>query len=151
MVDGDEELDQDEAATSVAPETASASRDVSEMPTGPKEDSPSKPGTPKPHPLSMSFTPVPDADDALDDSLKPHEGALDVAVAVESLAGMGDMGNIGDMGDMGDITLDMTGVGPDGEPFEGGGLGQLQADDALLGAGALMDSNLEDPFAPPPA
>lgn len=148
VVDGDEELDQDEAATSVAPETASASRDVSEMPTGPKDDLPSKPGTPKPHPLSMSFTPGPDADDALDDSLKPREGALDAAVGAEGLGGIADMGN---MGDMGDITLDMTGVGPDGEPFEGGGLGQLQADDALLGAGTLMDGNMEDPFAPPPS
>lgn len=142
VVDVDEEMDQDEAATSVAPETASASRDVSEMPTGPKDDLPSKPGTPKPHPLSMSFTPGPDVDDALDDSLKPREGALDAAVGADA---------IGDMGDMGDITLDMTGVGPDGEAFEGAALAQLQADDALLGAGALMDSNMEDPFAPPPS
>lgn len=140
VVDVDEEMDQDEAATSVAPETASASRDVSEMPTGLKDDSPSKPGSPKPHPLSMSFTPGPDVDDALDDSLKPREGALDAAVGADG---------IGSMGDMGDITLDMTGVGPDGEPFEGESLSQLQADDAILGARALMDSNMEDPFAPP--
>ncbi|TFY59245.1 hypothetical protein EVJ58_g5898 [Rhodofomes roseus] len=137
VVDGDEDIDQDEANTSVAPETAAASRDVSEMPMGLKDDSPSKPGTPKPHPLSMSFTPGLDTDDALDESLKPREGELDAAVGADG------------MGDMGGITLDMTGVGPDGEPFEGASLSQLQSDDALLGAGSLMDSNLEDPFAPP--
>ncbi|KAH9834991.1 uncharacterized protein C8Q71DRAFT_710863 [Rhodofomes roseus] len=137
VVDGDEDIDQDEVNTSVAPETAAASRDVSEMPMGLKDDSPSKPGTPKPHPLSMSFTPGLDTDDALDESLKPREGELDAAVGADG------------MGDMGGITLDMTGVGPDGEPFEGASLSQLQSDDALLGAGSLMDSNLEDPFAPP--
>ncbi|KZT63611.1 hypothetical protein DAEQUDRAFT_733618 [Daedalea quercina L-15889] len=138
VVDGDEELDQDEANTSVAPETASASRDVSEMPIGTKDDSPSKPGTPKPHPLSMSFTPgMGTDDDALDESLKPREGELDAAVGADGI------------GDMGGITLDMSGVGPDGEPFEGANLDQLQPDDALLGASSLIDATMEDPFAPP--
>ncbi|KAH9921808.1 uncharacterized protein B0H18DRAFT_1121264 [Fomitopsis serialis] len=137
VVDGDEEIDQDEANTSIAPETAAASRDVSEMPIGPKDDALSKPGTPKPHPLSMSFMPEPDVDDALDDLLKPREGELDAAVGADG------------MGDMGGMTLDMSGVGPDGEPFEGATLSQLQSDDALLGAGGLMDSSMDDPFAPP--
>lgn len=124
-------MEQDDEIKSVAPDsaTAPASREVSE-PLQPREES--KPATPKPHPLSVSFqppspSPAPhDQDDGLDDSLKPPEGNLD-----------------------GDLSLDMTGMGPDGEAFENAGdMSQLQSGDALLGGGPLLDETMEeDPFA----
>ena len=130
-------MDQDEGNASVAPDstTAPASREVSE-PAQPREES--KPATPKPHPLSVSFQPSPSPspqDDGLDDALKPSEG-LDGAMA--GLEGM-----------EADLALDMATMGPDGEPFEGAGdLSQLQATDALLGGGSLLDQSMEDdPFA----
>lgn len=132
-VDGDDEMDQDEVVTSVAPTPAPASREVSE-PLAPREES--KPATPKPHPLSVSFqppspTPAPE-DDGLDESLKPSEGTL--------VAGVDDMNP--------ELDIDMAAIGPDGEAFEStGDLSQLQATDALLG-GPLLDEAMEDdPFA----
>ncbi|KAI0785096.1 hypothetical protein C8Q75DRAFT_345476 [Abortiporus biennis] len=136
VVDGDEEMDQDETAASVAPETTPVSREVTEAPTLPDSTSLSKPATPKPHPLSISFqppSPTPAESDGLDEALQMADVALDVAV--------GDIGT--------DMTLDMTSMGPDGEAFEGAGdLSQLQASDALLG-GPLMDDNMDDPFVVP--
>lgn len=128
-------MDQDEAGTnSIVPDTAPASREDTEPPTIKGEES--KPATPKPHPLSISFqppTPPPVLDDGLDASLQPTEGVLD--------------GVVGDIG--GDIALDLTEIGPDGEPFEGADeLSQLQAADALLG-GPLIDETMDDPFVVP--
>ena len=136
MVEGDDEMDQDEGNASVAPEsvTTPASREVSE-PVQPKEES--KPATPKPHPLSVSFQPPspspPPPDDGLDESLNPTEGNLDDIVGPIE----------------GDLTLDMSQMGPDGEAFEGANdMSQLQASDALLGAGPLLDDTMgDDPFA----
>ena len=49
------------------------------------------------------------------------------------------------------MSLDLGGVGPDGEPFEGvDDLSQLQQADALLG-GSMMDESMGDPFAVPPS
>ena len=128
-------MDQDDTNNSVvqtpAQTPAPVSREVSE-PLAPREES--KPATPKPHPLSVSFqppspTPVPD-DDGLDESLKPSESNLDSGV-IDA-----------------DLTLDMSQMGPDGEAFEGANdLSQLQADDPLLG-GPLLDEVMEDdPFS----
>ncbi|KIP12558.1 hypothetical protein PHLGIDRAFT_27349 [Phlebiopsis gigantea 11061_1 CR5-6] len=140
VVEGDDELDPDEGNASVAPEsvTTPASREVSE-PVQSKEES--KPATPKPHPLSVSFQPPspspPPPDDGLDESLKPAEGILDDIVD----------GIIDPMES--DLALDMSQMGPDGEPFEGANeISQLQASDALLGAGPLLDDAMgDDPFA----
>lgn len=131
-------MDQDEGNMSIAPEsaTAPASREVSE-PLQPKEES--KPATPKPHPLSVSFQPPspspppPEADDGLDDLLKPTEGNL--GGVVDPIEG--------------DLGLDMSQIGPDGEAFEAANdMSQLQATDVLLGAGPLLDEAMgEDPFA----
>ena len=50
-----------------------------------------------------------------------------------------------------DMSLDMTGMGPDGEQFEGAqDVSQLQPTDALLG-GPLMDDAMGDPFSVPPS
>lgn len=129
VVDGDDEMEQDDENKSIAPDsaTAPASREVSE-PLQPREES--KPATPKPHPLSVSFQAPspspPPPDDPLDDSLNPTEV---------------------DLG--GDLSLDMSGMGPDGEPFENAGdMSQLQSGDALLGGGPLLDGTIgDDPFA----
>lgn len=120
-------MDQDEATNSVVPDTTPASREVTEPPML-KEDS--KPTSPKPHPLSISFQPATPTE--LDASLQPSESGLDV----------------GDMG--GDMTLSMDHIGPDGEPFEeADDLTQLQAADALLG-GPLIDQSMDDdPFVVP--
>ncbi|KZS99770.1 uncharacterized protein LAESUDRAFT_765207 [Laetiporus sulphureus 93-53] len=55
VVDSDEEMDQDEANTSIAPETTPISRDISERAAFEGKETESKPATPKPHPPSMSF------------------------------------------------------------------------------------------------
>ena len=49
----------------------------------------------------------------------------------------------------GDLSLDMAGMGPDGEPFENAGdMSQLQSGDALLGGGPLLDEAMgDDPFS----
>ncbi|KZT08193.1 uncharacterized protein LAESUDRAFT_811662 [Laetiporus sulphureus 93-53] len=139
VVDGDEEMDQDEANTSVAPETTPISRDVSE-PAAEGKEIESKPDTPKPHPLSISFrpsspTPLPDS---INEPMQPSGVALDSAVVTD------------DLGD--GISLDMSGMGPDGEPFEGAqDLSQLQAGDALLGGGLMDETMDDDPFALPGA
>lgn len=139
VVDGDEEMDQDEVATSAAPETTPASRDVSEIVQFDVKEESLKPASPKPHPLSISFqppSPTPVTDDALDDALRPA-GDLQVVVGAADLDP--------------DMSLDMSQMGPDGEAFEGAqDLSQLQSSDELLG-GPLMDQSMEDPFAPPQA
>jgi hypothetical protein len=133
-------MDQDEGNNSVAPEptTAPVSREVSE-PLLPKEES--KPATPKPHPLSVSFQPSPSPppqDDGLDESLKPAEDMDGLNGVIDGLEGM-----------EAELALDMATMGPDGEAFEASGdLSQLQATDALLGGGPLLDEAIEDdPFA----
>ncbi|THH18567.1 hypothetical protein EW146_g2443 [Bondarzewia mesenterica] len=137
-VEVDEEMDQEEPAQSVAPDTAS--RDVSEPVTISKEES--KAPSPKPHPLSISFQPpdLPEStDDVLDDSLKALDGNLDATV---------DVTNALDPDVMAD--LDMSQLGPDGTAFEAANdLSQIEATDTLLG-GEMMDQSLvSDPFAEP--
>ena len=157
-MDGDDD-EQDEQGGSALATPAPVSREVSEpapgtattpgTPTpGPEGADPLKPPSPahKPHPLSISFqppspTPVPedDADDGLGEMRPPQEQD-----------GEGEDGGLGDQ-DMGDMTLDLGGVGPDGEAFEGvNDLSQLQQTDGLLGGG-MLDTNMEDPFAIPPS
>ncbi|KAI0372515.1 hypothetical protein BV20DRAFT_939969 [Pilatotrama ljubarskyi] len=134
VVDGDEEMDQDEAAGSTAPDMTPGpmSRDVSEPAPAMKDGDESNKPSPKPHPLSISFqpptpTPAPD-DDVLDESLRPQEGDLSA-----------------------NMSLDMGAMGPDGEPYESAGdMSQLQQSDTLLG-GPLMDQSMDDPFAVPPS
>ena len=130
-------MDQDEAPNSMAPPTPMpVSRDASE-PLVPKEES--KPASPKPHPLSVSFqppSPTPAPDDGLDDALKPIED--DISGVVPEISA--------------DMDLDISGLGPDGEAFEGAGdLSQLQASDSLLGGPLLDDTMDDDPFSGPQA
>lgn len=150
LVEVDDEMDQDEAAGSTAPDMTPGpmSRDVSEpAPSRPskegEDDGLSKPATPKPHPLSISFqpptpTPVPDEDELL----PPQEDVVDMRADMDA-----DMAP--DFG--ADMSLDMAGMGPDGEQFEGAeDMSQLQSADPLLG-GPLINEEIGDPFAVPPA
>ncbi|EJD03683.1 uncharacterized protein FOMMEDRAFT_120839 [Fomitiporia mediterranea MF3/22] len=147
--EGDDDMEQDDQTNSVAPD--SASRAVSEPVTLPQEPEDATPAPPKRHPLSMSLvpgspTPPPELDEsALNTDLNPLDPAVDDTVALDDTPGTSlqvppelELG--------GDITdLDMTQLGPDGEPFEGAGeLAQLQPTDTLLGGEALDESS--DPF-----
>lgn len=138
VVEGDEDMDQDEPIVAAGPEIATM--DVAESAI-PKEsqDPPSKPSSPKPQPLSMSLhptseTPVEDPGDVLDASLKPLDNTMDGVV---------------DLGEKlnEDVTeLDISSLGPDGTGFESAhDLSQMEGPDALLG-GQLMDQTA-DPFA----
>jgi len=128
----DDDMDQDEVANS--------SRDVSEPVPMKDSEIPSKATTPKPHPLSVSFqppTPPPLAQETVEDH-QPLSATLD--------AGLDEGGGL-DPDDI--MNLDMSQLGPDGEPFVGNdNLLQVQVEDVILGGGELMDQT-EDPFAPP--
>ncbi|KAI1786886.1 hypothetical protein LXA43DRAFT_746295 [Ganoderma leucocontextum] len=160
VVEGDDDMEQDEAANSNAT-PGPMSRDVSEpAPLQSQNESlgdisapQSKPPTPKPHPLSISFqppTPTPgpeDVDDGLHDALMPPQaGGEDEGELGGGPLDGGDLSMGGDEG----MSLDMGGMGPDGEQFEGADLSQLQSADPLLG-GPLMDESMGDPFAVPPS
>ncbi|KAI0314768.1 hypothetical protein OF83DRAFT_1165075 [Amylostereum chailletii] len=136
VVDGDEEMDQEDPAQSVAPDTAT-SREVSE-PVVLKEEPPSKVPSPKPHPLSMSFQPgdLETADEGISDAIKGLEGGMATDVDVRSA-----------LSPEGLPDLDMSQLGPDGTAFESAhDLTQMEATDALLG-GEMMDDSMADPFA----
>jgi hypothetical protein len=126
--EGDEEIDQDEPAASVGPEVASIASDS--VPPKDSEDTLSKPPSPKPHPLSISFQPTSEpsmehAGDDLDASLKPLEGSMD-AVAVDGV-------NVEDVNPVDVEGLDMSVLGPDGTAFESAhDLSQMEAADALV-------------------
>ena len=92
--EGDDDMDQDEAAGSTAPDMTPGpmSRDVSEpAPSRPgkeEDDGLSKPATPKPHPLSISFqpptpTPVPD-EESLQDALRPPQEGMEGMEGMEA-------------------------------------------------------------------
>jgi hypothetical protein len=117
--DGDEE---DERAASFVPD-ASVSLDV------PKdtEDLLSKPPSPKPHPLSMSFQPASepsmDAGDVLDDSLKLLDSTMDSVVV-----GRSENVTVEDVD-----ALDMPVLGPDGVAFESvHNISQMEGEDDLV-------------------
>jgi hypothetical protein len=98
------------------------------------EDFLSKPPTPQPPPLSISFQPEAETDDVLDASL---------AVGVDGVGVGVDDGTPGEV----DVeALDMSALGPDGTAFEAAhDLTQMEGEDALMG-GVLMDQT-DDPFA----
>jgi hypothetical protein len=128
----DDDMDQDEPANS--------SRAVSEPVLMKDSEAPSKATTPKPHPLSVSFqppTPPP----------LPQEAAEDPQTLTATLGAGLDEGAGLDPDDI--MNLDMSQLGPDGEPFGGNDtLLEVQVEDVILGGSELMD-HTEDPFAPP--
>lgn len=146
VVEGDEDMDQDEAVSTVVPEATQADTiDVGVVATQEvqetQEELPSKPPSPQPQ-LTMTLQPSSDLSvdpvgDTLDASLNPIE--TDIVVDVD----VGEKLNTED-----GIELDMTGLGPDGLGLEAShDLSQMEAADALIG-GAMMDQS-GDPFAEP--
>jgi hypothetical protein len=138
VVEGDEEMDQDEpvinSASGVVLGRVSESTVLHDL-----QDLPSKPPSPKLQALSMSLQPSPElpvhqSGGVLDASLKPFEDAMDGVDVGHSL-------NLEDVPE-----LDMSALGPDGTAFEvAHDLTQMEGQDMLLG-GALMDQTI-DPFA----
>jgi len=112
-----------------------------------KDDLLSRPVTPKPHPLSVSFqppspSPAPQVEESIEvdtevltatTTLDP--GTLDPGLVEAEVLNPDDI-----------LHMNMAALGPDGEPFEGAeSLLQVQEGDDLLGGAELMDQT-EDPF-----
>ncbi|KAI0066478.1 hypothetical protein BV25DRAFT_1385571 [Artomyces pyxidatus] len=139
VVEGDDEMDQDDATQSVPPEPVS--RADSEL-IAPTEELPSKAPSPKPHPLSISFQPLDDEtpDDVLSASLKVPDDLPDMGSGLDVRDALNPEGL---------VDLDMSQLGPDGTAFESAqDLTQMDQTDALLG-GEMMDDSIGDPFAMP--
>ncbi|KAI9444720.1 hypothetical protein H4582DRAFT_1805228 [Lactarius indigo] len=144
VVEGDEDVEQEDATQSIPPEPVS--RDISE-PIIPKDELPSKVSSPKPHPLSISFQPPLASEQVGDDGLD------------NPLQGLGD--DLTDQVDVGDtlgtadlVDLDLSQLGPDGTAFEAAGdLTAMEPGDNLLQVGGdILDSSLvDDPFAMQPS
>ena len=143
VVEGDEDVEQEDPTHSAPPETIS--RDTSE-PILPKE-LPSKVPSPKPHPLSISFAPdlAPEqADDGLSGALQGLEEQL--------AAGQVDVADpLGTGTDL--VDLDLSQLGPDGTAFGAAAdLAQLQSADGILGGDMVLDTSIsDDPFAIQPS
>ena len=108
-----------------------------------KDDTPSRPVTPKPHPLSVSFQPPsPTPAPPEEASIEVDTEALTATTTLDLDPGLGETElNPEDL-----LNMDMAALGPDGEPFEAAAnLLQVQEADDLLGGAELMDQT-EDPF-----
>lgn len=138
-----EEIETNEEDTENADDTPTGenSRAVSELPPV-KDDMLSRPVTPKPHPLSVSFqppspTPAPQEEENIevDTEVLTATTTLDPGLVGAEVLNPEDI-----------LQMNMTDLGPDGEPFEAAGnLLQVQEGDDLLGGAELMDQT-GDPF-----
>jgi hypothetical protein len=167
VVDGDEDLDQeqDEAAPTADPDSAiqeipdstAVNTEVQPTPAHPLSPNPPSPSllpdvpSPNRHLLSLQpDQPTLESHDVLDASLNPLDTTMDAVVDV-----VGQMDSEGvDVSDMvvsdmvvsDMVGMDMSSLGPDGITFENAhDLTQIEGEDALLG-GPMMDSSM-DPFA----
>jgi hypothetical protein len=108
-----------------------------------KDDLLSRPVTPKPHPLSVSFqppSPTP-APPEVEESIEVDTDVLTATTTLDPGLGGAEGLNPDDI-----MHMNMADLGPDGEPFEGAGeLLQVQEGDDLLGGAELMDQT-GDPF-----
>lgn len=158
VVDGDEDLDQEQdeaaptadpdSATQEIPDSTAVNTEVQPTPAHPLSPNPPSPSllpdvpSPNRHLLSLQLDqPVlEEAHDVLDASLKPLDTTMDAVVDV------GQMDTEGvDVSDMVN-EMDMSSLGPDGITFENAhDLTQIEGEDTLLG-GSMMDSSM-DPFA----
>jgi hypothetical protein len=138
-----EEIETNEEDTENAEDipTGENSRAVSELPQV-KDDVISRPVTPKPHPLSVSFqppspTPAPQEEESIevDTEALTATTTLDPGLVETEELIPDDI-----------LHMNMAALGPDGEPFDGtGNLLQVQEGDDLLGGTELMDQT-GDPF-----
>jgi hypothetical protein len=138
-----EEIEEDTENAEDIP-TGENSRAVSELPPV-KDDALSRPITPKPHPLSVSFqppspTPAPQEEENIE--IEVDTEALTATTTLDPGLVEAEELNPDDILH----NMNMAALGPDGEPFEGAGnLLQVQGGDGLLGGAELMDQT-EDPF-----
>ncbi|KAF8274003.1 hypothetical protein EI94DRAFT_1794655 [Lactarius quietus] len=141
VVEGDEDVEQEDASQSIQPDTAS--RDVSE-PIIPKDELPSKVSSPKPHPLSISFQPPLVSEQVGDGLDNPLQGLED------DLTGQVDVGDTLVPADL--VDLDLSQLGPDGTAFEAAGdLTEMEPGDNLLVGGNILDAGMaDDPFTMQP-
>jgi len=138
-----EEIETNEEDTENAEDTPTGdnSRAVSELPQV-KDYLISRPVTPKPHPLSVSFqppspTPPPQEEENIE---------LDTEVLTATTTLDPGLGDTGELNPEDIMHMNMADLGPDGEPFEAAAnLLQVQEGDDLLGGAELMDQT-EDPF-----
>ncbi|PPQ64511.1 hypothetical protein CVT26_002050 [Gymnopilus dilepis] len=131
LVEGDEDLEQDEARADNAP-TKEAEATPADM-DATQDEPPSKVPSPKPQLMVQSSTEDESRDqsEGLDASLKPIEGNMDVGDEQKGVDG---------------LELDISGLGPDGLQLENAhDLSQLEGPDGLMG-GPLMDDSV-DPFS----
>jgi hypothetical protein len=140
-----EDIEANEEDTENAEDTPTGenSRAVSELPQV-KDDGLSRPVTPKPHPLSVSFqppspTPAPQEEESI--AIEVEAEVLTATTTLDPVLVEAEGLNPEDI-----LHMSMTDLGPDGEPFEGAGnLLQVQEGDDLLGGAELMDQT-GDPF-----
>jgi len=140
VVEGDEDMDQDEPAASIAPDTTHNATETNFVNQEAAEELQTKPSSPTPPALSLQQTEpmltVDEGADILDASFKALDAGINVGVDVHENTNQEDVGE-----------LDMSVLGPHGPPYEGvHDLIQLDDADALLG-GPLM-GDVGDPFAP---
>lgn len=141
VIEGDEDMDQDEPAASVPPETEPPTLNATETNSVLQSEPQTKPPSPTPPALSLhqgghSLTSI-EGTDMLDASLSVLGGSINVDVGVSGDANSADVGD-----------LDMGPLGPDGPAFGNvENLDQITADNALMG-NALMEGD-GDPFSQP--
>lgn len=134
VVEGDEDMDQDEPTASMPPETEPNTVDVTET-NSVNQELPSEPQTkpPSPTPPTLSLRPV-------GPTLTSDEGADMFDASLKLVGDMNvDIGVVGDTNpdDVGD--LDMAMLGPDGTAF-----GDASSIDQLVGGDALLEQSLMD-------
>ena len=140
VVEGDEDMDQDEPAASVALDTTLNATETNFVNQEAPEEPQTKPSSPSPPALSLQQTEplliVDEGADILDVSFKALDAGINVDVAVHENPNQEGVGE-----------LDMSVLGPDGTPYQGvHDLSQLDAADVLLGGPLMSDTG--DPFAP---
>lgn len=140
VVEGDEDMDQDEPVASAAPDTAHDAMETNFVNQEAPSEPLTKPSSPTPPVLSLQQTEpiltVDEGADILGASFKALNESINVGVDVHENADQEEVEG-----------LDMSVLGPDGTPYEGvHDLGQLDGANGLLG-GSLMDDAV-DPFAP---
>jgi len=139
VVEGDEDMDQDEPTASVAPDAPQDATGTNFVNQEVAEEPQTKPSSPPPPALSLQHTEpmltVDEGADILDASFKALDASINVDVHENA-------------NQEGVVELDMSVLGPDGTPYEGvHDLDQLDSANALLGGSLIGDAG--DPFAPP--
>ncbi|KAF8560189.1 hypothetical protein OG21DRAFT_1518784 [Imleria badia] len=140
VVEGDEDMDQDEPAASVAPDATQDATETNFVNQEVPDEPPTKPSSPPPPALSLQhiepILTVDEGADILDASFKVLDPGINVDVDVHENVNQEDVGE-----------LDMSVLIPDDTPFESvHDIGQLDSANALLGGPLMGDAG--DPFAP---